>query len=183
MKLLSVVGARPQFMKVSQFSAAASKISGFTHVVVHTGQHYSKMLSGIFFDELHIPAPDHNLGVGSGSRDFQISQIRLLLSSILSEESPDLVLVYGDTNSTLGAALAASDKAIPIAHVEAGLRSFDHCIPEEINRIETDRLSDFLFASEKSGMDNIKAEQLPGKAFLSGDLMIDSLKKKHKTGK
>ncbi len=174
MKIVSIVGARPHFMKLFPVSQALKK-SAFEHVVVHTGQHYNRNLSQFFFEDLGLDLPEYNLGVGSMPRNDQINIASKAIHQVLKKEKPDLVLVYGDTNSTLAGALAARHQNIFLAHIEAGLRSFDHSMPEEINRIETDRISTLLFASEKSGIDNIMSEQLLGNSFLVGDLMVECL--------
>lgn len=146
-------------------------------MLVHTGQHYDDKLSKVFFDELDIPRPQINLEVGSGSREEHLTKIMAAFKPIVDAEKPDLVLVVGDVNSTLACARVAADKGIPVAHVEAGLRSFDASMPEEINRVETDKLSDFLFVTEESGITNLKQEAVKGKSFFVGNVMIDTLVK------
>lgn len=172
-----VVGARPNFMKAApllrELSKQADKINA---VLIHTGQHYSPKLSQLFFDELKLPEPDIYLNVGSSSHAQQTADIMVALEKIWIKASPDLVIVFGDINSTMAAAIVAAKGGIKLAHVEAGLRSFDPDMPEEINRIVTDRLSDFLFVSEQSGMDNLAREGVSdGKVFYTGNIMIDSL--------
>jgi UDP-N-acetylglucosamine 2-epimerase (non-hydrolysing) len=156
----------------------AGRRSAFQCRLIHTGQHYSPEMSAGFFDELGMPAPDVNLEIGSGSHTVQTAGAMLGLETELSERRPDLVLVVGDVNSTMAAALVASKLGIPVAHVEAGLRSFDRGMPEETNRLVTDVLSDYLFASEPSGVRNLIAEGIPAeKVFLVGNVMIDTLMK------
>ena len=147
MKVLSVVGARPQFVKLAPIAAAMKGRA--EHVIVHTGQHYDPLLSDVFFTDLGISAPDVHLGVGSGSHGVQTGTMLSALDSVIEEYRPDWVLVYGDTNSTIAAALAAVKLHIPVAHLEAGLRSFNRRMPEEINRVLTDHASDLLLAPTK----------------------------------
>jgi len=177
-QISAVVGARPNFMKIAPIVAEAGRRARFKLRLIHTGQHYSSDMSDSFFQELSIPAPDINLGVGGGSHTAQTAAIMQRLEPELTENRPDLLLVVGDVNSTMAAVLVAAKAGIPIAHVEAGLRSFDRSMPEEINRIVTDALSDYLFASEPSGVTNLLAEGVPaGKIFLVGNVMIDTLLK------
>ena len=173
MKILTVVGARPQFVK----AAAVSRVLRARHqeVLVHTGQHYDKNMSDIFFDELGIPKPDYNLGVGSGSHARQTADMLVGIEELLEKESPDAILVYGDTNSTLAGALAASKIHIPVAHVEAGLRSFNKRMPEEQNRVVTDHLSDVLFAPTQTAVDNLTREGITRNVFNVGDVMCDAV--------
>jgi UDP-N-acetylglucosamine 2-epimerase (non-hydrolysing) len=174
----AIVGARPNFVKMAPILEEARRRPAFQCRLIHTGQHYSPEMSATFFDDLGIPAPDVNLEIGSGSHTAQTAGVMLRLEAELNERRPDLVVVAGDVNSTLAAALVASKLGIPVAHVEAGLRSFDRNMPEEINRVVTDVLSDYLFASEPSGVTNLLAEGIPKeKICLAGNVMIDTLMK------
>lgn len=206
-KIISVVGARPNFMKVapihkafvryemldtryetqdksyslkSHISNLKSNISHLksevSHLICHTGQHYDEKMSKSFFVDLELPEPDFYLGIGSGSHAEQTAKVMIEFEKILIQEKPDLVIVVGDVNSTIACSLTAVKLNIPVAHVEAGLRSFDKKMPEEINRILTDRISDYLFVTEKSGLENLKNEGVSGdKIFFVGNVMIDSL--------
>lgn len=173
MKILTVVGARPQFIK----AAAVSNIirNEFHEVLIHTGQHYDENMSKVFFDELNIPRPDYNIGVGSGSHGKQTGTMLIALEKIYVNEKPDMVLVYGDTNSTLAGALAASKLLIPVAHVEAGLRSFDMDMPEEQNRILTDHISKILFSPTDTAVKNLKNEGMVNNVYNVGDVMFDAV--------
>jgi len=178
MKVICVVGARPNFMKIAPLVKEIEKYPKIDYILVHTGQHYDKYLSKIFFDELEIPEPSINLGVGSGSREFQIKEVAKRFKSVLSKEKPDLVIVVGDINSTIACALAAKELGIKVAHVEAGLRSFDNTMPEEKNRIKTDAVSDYLFITEESALENLRKERIEtNKIFFVGNVMIDTLVK------
>ena len=176
-KILSVVGARPNFMKVAPIAVELAKQSHrFEHSIVHTGQHYDEQLSRVFFDELGIPRPDVNLNVGSGSHAQQTAAIISAFEPVLTNGRPDLVVVVGDVNSTIACALVASKLGIEVAHVEAGLRSFDRTMPEEINRVLTDQISDILFTTESLAADNLRREGIAEeKVHFVGNVMIDTL--------
>ena len=173
MKIVSIVGARPQFIK----AAAVSRRLRERHeeILVHTGQHYDYEMSGIFFDGLELPKPNASLGVGSGSHGFQTGAMLKAIEDVLLIERPNCVLVYGDTNSTLAGALAASKLFIPVAHVESGLRSFNRRMPEEINRVMADHLSDLLLCPSKTAVSNLTAEGISQNVHLVGDVMLDVL--------
>ncbi|MBO3664987.1 non-hydrolyzing UDP-N-acetylglucosamine 2-epimerase [Microbacterium stercoris] len=174
MKILSVVGARPQFVKLAPIDKAA-RAAGVEHVIVHTGQHYDPMLSDVFFTELGISAPDVHLGVGSGSHGVQTGAMLGALDAVFDEHRPDWVLVYGDTNSTVAAALSAVKLHIPVAHLEAGLRSFNRRMPEEHNRVLTDHAADVLLAPTQVAVDHLATEGLADRTVLVGDVMTDVL--------
>ena len=175
MKVLNVAGARPNFMKVAPL-VEAFRHYGITQYLVHTGQHYDAAMSQLFFEELGLPEPDINLGVGSASDVQQTAEIMRRFEPVLEKERPNLVVVVGDVNSTIACTLVAVKMGIPVAHVEAGLRSFDRSMPEEINRILTDSISDLLFASETSGVENLTREGAAAhKIHLVGNVMIDTL--------
>ena len=176
MHILHVVGARPNFMKAAPVLHALQARPGMRQTLVHTGQHYDKNLSDIFFSQLEIPNPDVNLGVGSASHARQTADIMTGFEPVLLERKPDMVLVYGDVNSTLAAALVCAKLLVPVAHVEAGLRSFDRTMPEEVNRIVTDRLADLLFTPSEDGDQNLLREGVsPKRIHRVGNVMIDSL--------
>lgn len=178
MRLLSVVGARPNFMKIAPIASELRKYSSIEHRLVHSGQHYDELLSDNFFSDLELQEPDANLEVGSGSHATQTAEVMKRLEPILLEYRPGMVIVVGDVNSTLAAALTAVKLEIPVAHVEAGLRSFDMSMPEEINRKLTDSISNLLFVTEQSGIDNLKREGIASEEiFLVGNVMIDSLQR------
>jgi len=173
MKIMQIVGARPQFVKLAPLSRIVRK--RHSEVIVHSGQHYDHQMNAVFFDELAIPAPDYHLGAGSTQDLGQIAHIINRLEPVLKKESPDVVIVYGDTNTTLAAALASARSGYPVAHVEAGLRSFNRTMPEETNRVLTDHLADILFVPTQTALDNAAREGLGGKCHLVGDIMVDSL--------
>ena len=173
MKIVTVVGARPQFIKAAAVSREIRKYAD--EVLVHTGQHYDSNMSDVFFEELAIQRPDYYLGVGSGSHAKQTASMLVELEEIYLKEKPDFVLVYGDTNSTLAAALAASKILIPVIHVEAGLRSFNKAMPEEQNRILTDHISEFLFCPTQTAVDHLKNENITRNVHLIGDVMCDAV--------
>jgi len=175
MKIVSVIGARPQFIKAAAVSRVFRSTPVLNEILVHTGQHYDDNMSDIFFRQLDIPVPDYNLEVGSGSHAYQTGMMLKGIEDILLKEKPDYTLVYGDTNSTIAGALAATKLHIPVAHVEAGLRSFNRMMPEEINRIVTDRISDILFAPTLTAINNLKDEGLEKQTVFSGDVMYDSV--------
>jgi UDP-N-acetylglucosamine 2-epimerase (non-hydrolysing) len=175
-KLLSVVGARPNFMKVAPIVEELKQHPSIDHCLVHSGQHYDELLSGNFFADLGLSLPDVNLEVGSGSHALQTAEVMKRLEPVLLDYKPQMVLVVGDVNSTLAAALTAAKLGIQVAHIEAGLRSFDTTMPEEINRKLTDVVSTLLFVTEQSGVENLKREGVPAeRIFLVGNVMIDCL--------
>ncbi|MBI5049138.1 MAG: UDP-N-acetylglucosamine 2-epimerase (non-hydrolyzing) [Deltaproteobacteria bacterium] len=178
-KIINVVGARPNFMKIPSIMEEMEKHPDrLEPVLVHTGQHYDKSMSKVFFEDLQIPEPDINLEIGSGSHAEQTAGIMLKFEKILLTEKPDLVLVLGDVNSTLACSVTASKLSVPVAHVEAGLRSFDRTMPEEINRIVTDVLSDYLFTTCEDANENLRREGISEKKiFFVGNVMIDTLLK------
>jgi UDP-N-acetylglucosamine 2-epimerase (non-hydrolysing) len=177
MRILYVVGTRPNFVKTAPVIAALrARLPESRHTIVHTGQHYDRLMSEVFLEELGVPAPDHMLEVGSGSHAQQTARVMERLEPVLAEERPDLVMVPGDVNSTLAAALTAAKMQIPLAHIESGLRSFDRTMPEELNRIVADQLSDHLFIHSPEANDNLHAEGIPAERIhLVGNTMIDTL--------
>ena len=176
MRVVHVIGARPNFMKVAPVFDSLARLPAMEQCLVHTGQHYDDKMSDVFFRQLRIPEPDVNLDVGSGSHAQQTAQVMSRIEPVLLERKPDWIIVYGDVNSTVAAALVSSKLGIRIAHVEAGLRSFDRAMPEEINRIVTDRLSDLLFTPSADGDDNLLKEGVPAERIrLVGNVMIDTL--------
>jgi len=175
MKILTVVGARPQFIKAAAVSRVLRSEPAVQEVLVHTGQHYDSNMSEIFFEELEIPRPDYHLGIGGGSHGQNTGRMLEAIEQVLMQEQPDWVLVYGDTDSTLAGALAAVKLHIPVAHVEAGLRSFNRRMPEEINRVLADHASDLLFAPTETATRNLSREGIPeSKIHLVGDVMYDA---------
>jgi UDP-GlcNAc3NAcA epimerase len=170
-RIVTIIGNRPQFVK----AAAVSHLLREDHeeVIVHTGQHYDDELSKVFFDELGVPAPDRELAAGSGSNTEQTARMLAALEPVLREVEPHLALVYGDTNSTLAGSLAAAQSGVPLGHVEAGMRSFDRTMPEELNRVLTDHASDLLLCSTQTALANLQRERAPGEAHLVGDVMAD----------
>ena len=173
MKITSILGARPQFIKCAPVSTELRK--KHEEILIHTGQHYDNELSTVFFEELEIPNPDYNLGIGSGMHGEQTGKMLIAIEKVLINEEPDMVLVYGDTNSTLAGALAAVKMHIKVAHVEAGLRSFDRRMPEEINRVLTDHASDILFCPTQTAVENLKKENVVDGVYTVGDVMFDAL--------
>lgn len=174
MKILTVIGARPQFIKAAAVSRRLRAAPGTTEVLVHTGQHYDENMSDVFFQELGIPAPDHHLGVGSGPHGAMTGRMLEKIEAVILSEKPDAVIVYGDTNSTLAGSLAAAKLHVPVAHVEAGLRSFNMRMPEEVNRLLTDHVSKWLFCPTKAAVENLKREGIAdGRVLLVGDVMYD----------
>ncbi len=175
MKIVSIVGARPEFIQAMPVSQALRQ--SHTEVLVHTGQHYDYRMSQAFFDELDVPSPDYNLGVGSGSQAEQTARILVLIEQVLLKEKPDLVIVRGDTNSTLAGALATSKLHIPTAHIEAGERSYDRRMPEEVNRLVTDALSDLHLCASQQAVKNLSSEGISGAVYWVGDVMLDAMLK------
>ncbi|MCL9968150.1 MAG: UDP-N-acetylglucosamine 2-epimerase (non-hydrolyzing) [Aquirufa antheringensis] len=176
MKVIQVVGARPNFMKVAPLHRAIQKLAGWTSKIVHTGQHFDAKMSDVFFTQLELPTPDFFLGIGGGSHTEVTAKIMVAFEKIVEAEKPDLIIVVGDVTSTLACTLVAIKMGIKVAHVEAGLRSFDRTMPEELNRILTDSVADYLFVTEESGLQHLKNEGVADeRVFFSGNVMIDSL--------
>src|SRR5437867_7921060 len=177
MRIVNVAGARPNFVKIAPLVREMRRHPTIVPLLVHTGQHYDEVMSGQLFRDLEIPAPDFNLEVGSASHAVQTAEVMRRLEPVLLSTRPDLVLVVGDVNSTLAAALTAVKLGIPVAHVEAGLRSFDRTMPEEINRVLTDAIADLLFVTEESGQQNLFREGIPHQRIhFVGNVMIDTLR-------
>src|SRR5829696_8188877 len=170
-RIVTIVGNRPQFVKAAAVSRQLREVG--EELIVHTGQHYDDELSGVFFEELGVPAPDRELGAGSGTNSEQTARILSALEPVLAELRPDMALVYGDTNSTLAGTLAAAQAGIPVGHVEAGMRSFDRSMPEELNRVLCDHASALLLCSTETAMRNLGAESAAGERHLVGDVMAD----------
>jgi UDP-N-acetylglucosamine 2-epimerase (non-hydrolysing) len=176
LKIMSIVGTRPNMMKVATLLAELRRHEEIEPILVHTGQHYDYSMSQVFFDQLRVPPPDYNLDVGSGPHYAQTAEIIRRFGELVQQDRPDMVVVAGDVNSTMACALVAAKERIPVVHVEAGLRSFDRTMPEELNRILTDALADMLFTTEESANRNLANEGVaPGRVFFVGNLMIDSL--------
>jgi UDP-N-acetylglucosamine 2-epimerase (non-hydrolysing)/UDP-GlcNAc3NAcA epimerase len=171
LKVLTVIGNRPQFIKAAAVSPGLRE--QHSEVMVHTGQHFDDALSAVFFEELGLPAPERELGIALGSNTSQTSRMLTALEQVVEEVSPDLVLVYGDTNSTLAGALSAAQAGVPVAHVEAGMRSFDRSMPEELNRVLTDHASALLLCPSETAVENLRREAVVGKVELVGDVMVD----------
>ena len=179
-RLVSVVGARPQFIKLAPLQQAVARYNethqpGIEHLTIHTGQHYDKGMSDIFFEELEIPHAEYNLGVGSGGHGAQTGRMLEGIETLLLELKPDMLVIFGDTNSTIAGALAAAKLHIPIAHIEAGLRSFNRRMPEEVNRVASDHISDILLAPTPTAVENLEREGLAARTVLTGDIMYDTV--------
>lgn len=175
MKLLTIVGARPQFIKACMLSKAFKKHPQMEEIIIHTGQHYDYNMSDVFFKQLNLPEADYNLGAGSGTHGEQTAKMLAELEKLMSSLKPDLIIVYGDTNSTVAGSLAAAKLHIPIAHIESGLRSFNKKMPEEINRIITDHLSDYLFCPTDTAVINLSNEGIRKGVHQTGDIMYDTV--------
>jgi UDP-N-acetylglucosamine 2-epimerase len=171
LRVVTVIGNRPQFVKAAAVSARLR--AGHDELLVHTGQHHDDELSTIFIEELGVPRPERELGIHGGTNTEQTARMLAALAPLLAEERPDVVLVYGDTNSTLAGGLAAAQARVPVAHVEAGMRSFDRAMPEELNRVLTDHLSDLLLCPSETAVENLEREHVAGRVELVGDVMVD----------
>ncbi len=174
-KILTVLGARPQFIKAAALSSAIKKHPLMDEVIVHSGQHYDDNLSGVFFDELDIPSPKYNLGIGSQSHNVFIGRFLIAFDKILDVENPDVIIVFGDTDTTAAAAIAAAKRNICLAHIEAGLREYDKSIPEEVNKLITDSVSDLYFCPTMTGVENLQKQGITHQVFLTGDIGLDLL--------
>lgn len=174
MRIISIVGARPQFIKLAPLTKKLRRYHN--EKIIHTGQHFDQNMSDFFFKDLSLPTPDFHIGISTGSHAQQTANILFETEKYLIKEKPDVIIVFGDTNTTLAGSLAASKLHIPIIHIEAGLRSFNKKMPEEINRVVTDHISDYLFAPTKTAVKNLKEEGLYKKTFLTGDVMVESIK-------
>ncbi len=180
-KFLVIVGARPNFIKIAPLFAEFKKNKRIVPVLIHTGQHYDFEMSQVFFEDLNIPRPDYNLGIGSGSHAYQVGEALIKAEKIILEEKPDIIIVVGDANSSLVGSLAATKLRLPVAHIEAGLRSFNKKMPEEINRLVTDHIADYLFVYDQESAKNLLMEGInPGRIFFTGNIMIDSLRRAEK---
>lgn len=175
MKIVTVIGARPQFIKAAVVSKVIAAQPWLDEIIVHTGQHYDTKMSDVFFEELNIPTPKYNLGIGSASHGKQTARMLEGIEEVILDEKPDALMVYGDTNSTLAGALAASKLHVPVIHVESGLRSYNKLMPEEQNRILTDHVSDILFCPTQTAVDNLKKEGITEGVYNPGDVMLDSV--------
>src|SRR3954468_21852307 len=171
MRVLTVVGNRPQFVKAAAVSHKLRAVG--SEVLVHTGQHHDDALSRVFFDELQLPRPEHRFDLGGGSNTAQTARMLTALAPLLATEPPDVVLVYGDTNSTLAGALAAAQAGVPVAHVEAGMRSYDRRMPEELNRVLTDHAASLLLCSAPAAVETLEGERVVGEVVIVGDVMVD----------
>ncbi|MBW1293909.1 UDP-N-acetylglucosamine 2-epimerase (non-hydrolyzing) [Aquimarina litoralis] len=175
MKIITIIGARPQFIKAATISRAIKDVENVHEIIVHTGQHYDDNMSAIFFEEMDIPKPHYNLGIGGGNHGEQTGEMLIGIEKVILDEKPSLVIVYGDTNSTIAGALASTKLHIPVVHVEAGLRSFNKKMPEEVNRILTDHISDTLFTPTNTAVENLKKEGIASdKIHQVGDVMYDA---------
>ena len=174
MKIITIVGARPQFIKAASLSRYLRIVPDIEEILLHTGQHYDKNMSDDFFSELNIPLPDHNLEVGSDTSSLQITKMMMRIGEIAQKEMPDFILIYGDTNSTIAGALVGAKLHIPVVHIEAGLRSYDRKMPEEMNRIVSDAISKILFCPTQSAVNNFKCEGIQEGVYNVGDIMLET---------